>query len=96
MINNSKHKIMKSPRAVEIPICPFCDGKVIYTSWITHKIFQLECLNCGSHWRSGIKETPEKELYLVLTKSKSNLNSTKYLWQKHPIEFWRDMIRERI
>jgi len=30
----------KSPRAIEIPICPFCDGKVNYTSWVTHKIFQ--------------------------------------------------------
>ena len=42
-----KKKEGKSPRAVEIPICPFCDGKVNYISWVTHKIFQMECKSSG-------------------------------------------------
>ncbi len=86
----------KSPRAVEIPICPFCDGKVNYTSWVTHKIFQMECKSCGAHWRTGLKESSQREFYVELAKSTPDGRGSEYLSQKLPLEFWRDMIRDRI
>lgn len=94
-MENAKKEV-KSPRAVELPICPFCDGKVNYTSWITHKIFQMECESCGAHWRTGLKESSQREFYVELTKSMSNGKGREFLSQKLSLEFWRDMIRERI
>ena len=91
-----QNKEGKSPRAVEIPICPFCDGKVNYTSWVTHKIFQMECKSCGAHWRTGLKETHDKELYVELTKSMPDGNGRELLNLKLSLEFWKDMIRDRI
>lgn len=86
----------KSTRAVELPICPFCDGKVYYTSWVTHKIFQMECKGCGAHWRTGFKEGVEREMYVELTKPMSNGNRRELLAQKHPLAFWQNMITKRI
>jgi Zn ribbon nucleic-acid-binding protein len=89
-------KDKKISKSVEIPICPFCDGKVHYTSWLTHKIYQMECEKCGSHWRSGINESETRDIYIELTKTISNEKYEKYLFQKYSLNFWRDMIRERI
>ncbi|UCD14162.1 MAG: hypothetical protein JSW60_01735 [Thermoplasmatales archaeon] len=89
-------KDAKLPRAVELPVCPLCDGKVYYTQWITHKIFQMECESCGAHWRTGLKESTKRDIYVELTKSMSNSKGREFLGKKLPLEFWRDMIRERI
>lgn len=43
-------------RSLELPICPFCNGKVYYDNWITHKIFNIKCEKCKAYWRSGIKK----------------------------------------
>jgi len=86
----------KLSRAIEIPICPFCDGKVYYTSWVTHKIFQMECEICGAHWRTGLKESSQREFYVELTKPTPDGRGKELLNLKLPLESWRDMIRDRI
>ena len=86
----------KFARADEIPICPFCDGKVYYTSWITHRIFQMECESCEAHWRTGLKRVAQRDMYIELTRPMSNGIGKELLSQKLSLEFWRDLIRERI
>ena len=86
----------KLPRANEIPICPFCDGKVYYTAWVTHKIFQMECESCKAHWRTGFEKDSKQEMYVELTKPTSNGEGIEFLNRKLSMEFWKDMIRERI
>ena len=83
-------------RADEIPICPFCDGQVYYTSWVTHKIFQMECQSCGAHWRTGLKKSPQQDMYIELTKTTSDGIGKELLYKKLSLDFWRDMIRQRI
>lgn len=90
------NKEKRNPRATELPICPFCDGKVHYTSWITHRIFQMECKSCRSHWRTGIKELSQEDFYVELTKSMSNGKGSELLSKKLSLGFWRDLVRERI
>ena len=89
-------KDLKLSRAIELPICPFCDNKVFYTSWITHKIFQMECEICKAHWRTGLKETNDREFYVELIKSSQDGNGRELLNLKLPLESWTDMILERI
>ena len=86
----------KLSRAVELPICPFCDSKVYYTSWITHKIFQMECETCGAHWHTGLDKTNDNEFFVELTKSSSEGYGRELLNQKLPLDYWKDMIIERI
>jgi len=86
----------KLSKSVELPICPFCDGKVFYTSWLTHKIFQMECESCGSHWRTGLKETPDRDFYVELTKSMSSGKGRELINKKLSLEFWQDMVTKRI
>ena len=89
-------KDRKFSRAVELPICPFCDGKVYYTSWVTHNIFQIECEICGAHWRTVLKESSQEGFYIELTKSKSDGTGRELLNLKLSLDSWMDMIRERI
>ena len=86
----------KHPEAVELPICPFCDGKVHYTTWTTHKIYQMECTRCKAHWRTGLKDTPQRDMYVMLTQPTSNSQGIELLGQKHPLTFWQDMVTKRI
>jgi len=86
----------KFSRAVELPICPFCDGKVYYTSWTTHKIYQMECESCKAHWRAGITGGHERKMIVELTSSKNPEISGEYLNKKVSIQYWKDMLRRRI
>jgi len=83
-------------RAVDLPICPFCDGKIFYTSWVTHKIFQMECENCGAHWRTGLSEGIERNMIVELTISKNPEISGEYLNKKLSLQYWKDMLKRRI
>ena len=83
-------------QSIEIPVCPFCDGKVLYKNWVTHKIFQLECKNCYAQWRSTIDKTPDKKQYICLIKTNKEGKGEKLLNQQHTITFWQEKIRERI
>lgn len=91
-----KEEDKKFAKAVDLPICPFCDGKVYYTAWITHKIYQMECENCKSHWRTGITDPTKRDIYVQLTRYKNNDRYNEYLNQKLSLKFWQDMIRKRI
>lgn len=86
----------KFPKVLELPICPFCDGRIFYTAWVTHKIYQMECERCGAHWRTGIKRSPQREMYVELTKPMHNSHGREFLYRKLSMAFWRDMIRTRI
>ena len=81
-------------RASEIPTCPFCRGNVYYSSWLTHRIFQMECEHCQAHWRTGIKDTPKREMYVELTTSKNPEIPDDYIDKKLPLQFWQDLIKE--
>jgi len=56
----------------------------------------MECERCGAHWRTGLKKPPQRDVYVELTKSMSNGKGSEFLSQKLSLEFWRDMVRERI
>ena len=78
-------------RAMELPTCPFCNGAVYYKNWVTHRIFQMECEACKSHWRTGINQNPERDMYVELIDSKNTEELHKYLNKKHPIIFWQNL-----
>ena len=86
LVNNKK--LVQSS---ELPICPFCQGTVYYESWITHRIFQMECEQCKAHWRTGIKNTPKREMFVELTSSKNPDISYVYLEKGLPLRFWQDL-----
>ena len=79
-------------RAAELPNCPFCNGEVFYHSWLTHKIFQMECKNCKSHWRTGINNNPERDVFVELVTSKNPDVSSEYFNKKVSIEYWQKLI----
>jgi hypothetical protein len=83
-------------RAVELPICPFCDGKIYYTSWTTHKIFQMECNKCGAHWRTVITKGDQKMMSVELTSSRNPEISYEYINKKLSMQYWKNMLRQRI
>jgi ribosomal protein L37AE/L43A len=83
-------------RAHEIPMCPFCDGKVYYIEWVTHKIFQMGCEKCGARWRSGIKSSSLRETFVELIKQGADGKGKELLNQKFSVDFWRNSIRKRI
>ena len=85
----------KDVRASEIPICPFCNGEVYYCSWLTHKIFQMECEQCQAHWRTGILNNAKREMYVELTTSKNPEISNEYFKKKLPLQYWQDLIKKR-
>jgi len=86
----------KLPKAVELPVCPFCDGSVYYASWTTHKIFQMECSNCKAHWRTGVSKSAQREMYVELTSYMKDQSANEHLNKKLPLDFWRDMVLKRI
>jgi hypothetical protein len=86
----------KLPQAVELPICPFCDGKIYYSTWVTHKIYQMECTRCHAHWRTGVGDAPERSMYIELTQTPSVGHGDTYLNQKLPLSFWRDLVLTKI
>ena len=86
----------KFVRSSELPICPFCDGKIFYNNWITHKIFHIECEKCKAHWRSGIKNIESREIYLELVNSKNPDISDEYINKRLSVGFWRDLLNKNI
>ena len=90
------NKLKKFVRSSELPLCPFCDGKIFYDFWLTHKIFHLECESCKAHWRSGIKNIESREIYLELINSKNPDISNEYINKKLSISFWRDLLNKNI
>jgi len=87
--SSDKRKFVQSS---ELPYCPFCQGTVYYDNWITHRIFQMECEQCKTHWRTGIKNTPKREMYVELTSSKNSDISYVYLEKGLPLRFWQDLM----
>ena len=79
-------------RAIEMPTCPFCNGAVYYKNWITHRIFQMECEDCKSHWRTGINQNEERDMYVELIDTEENETLAKYLHKKKPIDYWQNLI----
>lgn len=92
MINNKA----KFVRSLELPICPFCDGKIYYENWITHKIFNIKCEKCKAFWRSGIKKNENRDIFIELLSSKNPEISNEYLNKKLPLNFWTDLLKKRI
>lgn len=92
MVENKK----KFVRSSELPICPFCDGKIFYENWITHRIFHIECVKCKAHWRSGIKNDDSRDVYLELLRSENSEISYEYLNKKLSINYWRDLLKDNI
>ena len=89
-------KQKKFVRSLELPICPFCEGKIYYERWITHKIFHIECANCKAHWRSGIKNNESRDIFIELLNSKNPEISNEYINKKLSINFWRDLLKRKI
>jgi len=81
-------------RSSELPICPFCGGEIYYENWITHKIFHIECEKCKAHWRSGIKNNENREIFMELISSKNPEISNEYINKKLPIVFWIDLFKK--
>ncbi|MCK5300931.1 MAG: hypothetical protein KAJ21_03430 [Thermoplasmatales archaeon] len=100
IIDSFYYNIMKNERkqvrSTELPICPFCDGKIYYENWITHKIFHIECEKCKAHWRTGIKNNEERDIFLELLKSENPEISNEYINKRLSLNFWRDLLRNKI
>ena len=86
----------KHVRSEELPICPFCDGKIYYDKWTTHRIFHIQCENCKAHWRSGIKNNDNRDIFLELLDSKNPEISNEYMNKKLSIKYWRDLLEKKI
>jgi hypothetical protein len=82
-----QHNVM----ATELPICPFCQGKVYYDKWLTHRLFEMECESCKSHWRTGIKNNEKRDLYVELISSKNPTISNEYFQRQLPLRYWQQM-----
>lgn len=89
-MGNTKNTV----QSAELPFCPFCNGKVYYDNWLTHKIFQMECVQCKAHWRTGIQNNPEREIYVELLRSKNPEISEEYLDKKLPLQYWQKMLKK--
>ncbi len=83
-------------RSSELPICPFCNGKIYYKNWTTHRIFHIECEKCKAHWRSGIKNNENREMFMELICSRNPEISNEYLNKKLPINFWINLLKNKI
>ena len=82
-------------RALELPNCPFCNGVVYYDKWLTHRIFQMECNECKSHWRTGISNNTEREMFVELVSSKNQSISNEYFQKQLTLQYWQEMIRKK-
>ena len=83
-------------RSSELPICPFCNGKIYYKNLTTHRIFHIECEKCKAHWRSGIKNNENREMFMELICSRNPEISNEYLNKKLPINFWINLLKNKI
>jgi hypothetical protein len=80
-------------KAAELPICPFCQGPVYYDTWVTHRIFQMECEHCKSHWRTRISSDQSEDLAVELLSSKNPSISSEYFEKQLPLSYWQKMIQ---
>jgi hypothetical protein len=87
---------LKFVRSLELPICPFCDGKNFYENWVTHKIFKIKCEKCGAFWRSGIRKDETREVYLELLSSNNPNISSEYIKKKLSIHYWNNLLNKKI
>lgn len=82
-------------KAVELPICPFCQGPVYYDNWVTHRIFQMECKNCKSHWRTRLIPDQVEDIFVELLSTKNPTISNEYFQKQLPLSYWQNMIRQK-
>ncbi len=86
----------KFARSTELPICPFCNGNIFYKNWITHKIFHIECEKCKAHWRTGIRDNEDREIFFELLNSNNPEISNEYINKKLSLKYWRDLLNKKI
>ena len=72
------------------------NGKLYYKNWLTHMLFHIECIECKTHWRTVIPENPEKDIFFELISSDNSKITKEFENRKLPLEFWKDLIIEKI
>jgi hypothetical protein len=82
-------------KAAELPICPFCHGSVFYDTWVTHRIFQMECKQCKSHWRTRISTDHTGDILVELLSSKNPTISNEYFEKQLPLSYWQALIHHK-